>query len=243
MSVNMFEGARRIMKLGMIIIALIGIYAAFDASSDPQVAATPQQGKTYLGEEVDFDPFADEPAVIPSANAEDFDPDAYLASKAQPESPAQQPAPVEQQVADRLPKNEYISDPALLAQLNGDGADDSYVKDEALLSQLNGTPQNKQTAPVAQPQQAQETIKPWEKYKTTATEQPKPVQPIDHYEQQAANDEQFVNKQYWPKKAKAILMPLGITALSICGFWIFCWIIGWVVRGFTGISMGQDRKN
>ena len=69
------------------------------------------------------------------------------------------------------------------------------------------------------------------------------MQPIDHYEQQAANDEQFVNKQYWPKKAKAILMPLGITALSICGFWIFCWIIGWVVRGFTGISMGQDRKN
>lgn len=69
------------------------------------------------------------------------------------------------------------------------------------------------------------------------------MQPIDHYEQQAANDEQFVNKQYWPKKAKAILMPIGITMLSICGFWIFCWIIGWVVRGFTGISMGQDRKN
>ena len=241
MSVNMFEGAMRIMKLGMIIIALIGIYAAFDASSDIK-AALPQQAKMSL-QTVDYDPFADEPAVIPSANAEDFDPDAYLASKAQPESPAQPAAPVEQQVADRLPKNEYISDPALLAQLNGDGADDSYVKDEALLSQLNGTPQNKQTAPVAQPQQAQETIKPWEKYKTTATEQPKPVQPIDHYEQQAANDEQFVNKQYWPKKAKAILMPLGITALSICGFWIFCWIIGWVVRGFTGISMGQDRKN
>ena len=217
MSVNMFEGARRIMKLGMIIIALIGIYAAFDASSDPQVAATPQQSRL---QEVDYDPFADEPAVIPSANAEDFDPDAYLASKAQPESPAQQPAPVEQQVTARLPKSQYK-----LQEVDYDPS------------------QPQQAALVEQPQQAQETIKPWEKYKTTATEQPQPAQPIDHYEQQAANDEQFVNKQYWPKKAKAILMPLGITALSICGFWIFCWIIGWVVRGFTGISMGQDRKN
>lgn len=59
----------------------------------------------------------------------------------------------------------------------------------------------------------------------------------------SAKDEQFVNKQYWPKKAKATLMPIGITVLSICGFLIFCWIIGWVVRGFTGIAMGQDRKN
>ena len=59
----------------------------------------------------------------------------------------------------------------------------------------------------------------------------------------SAKDEQFVNKQYWPKKVKATLMPIGITVLSICGFFIFCWIIGWVVRGFTGISMGQDRKN
>lgn len=34
MSVNMFEGARRIMKLILAIIALIGIYAALDASPD-----------------------------------------------------------------------------------------------------------------------------------------------------------------------------------------------------------------
>lgn len=32
MSVNMFEGARRIMKLILAIIALIGIYAALDSS-------------------------------------------------------------------------------------------------------------------------------------------------------------------------------------------------------------------
>lgn len=242
MSVNMFEGARRIMKLGMIIIALIGIYAAFDASSDIKAG-----GFTLMddgasgggGQPIDYALLATKLGGVAEQQPQQpdsFDPDAYLADRAQPT------APVEQQVADRLPKNEYISDPALLAQLNGDGADDSYVKDEALLSQLNGTPQNKQTAPVAQPQQAQETIKPWEKYKTTATEQPKPAQPIDHYEQQAANDEQFVNKQYWPKKLKAILLPLGVTVISIFGFWIFCWIVGWVVRGFAGIPMGQDSK-
>ena len=189
MSVNMFEGARRIMKLGMIIIALIGIYAAFDASSDIKAdeftlmdnAQQPVQNSTQsLGPELDYDPFA--------------------------------PAPSEQ----RLRTVDY----------------DPFA-----------APAQQQPQPAEQPQEEQETGKPWEKYKTTATEQPKPVQPIDHYEQQAANDEQFVNKQYWPKKAKAILMPLGITALSIYGFWIFCWIIGWVVRGFTGISMGQDRKN
>lgn len=59
----------------------------------------------------------------------------------------------------------------------------------------------------------------------------------------SAADEQFVNKQYWPKKLKAILIPLGITVLSVIVFWILCWIIGWIVRGFAGIPMGQDSKN
>ena len=185
----MFEGARRIMKLVMIIIALIGIYAAFDASSDIKAG-----GFTLMD-------------------------DGASGGGGQP-----------------------IDYAALAAKFGGviDDAPQASNDDYSDITKFGGTID---AAPVQQPQQAQETGRPWEKYKTTATEQPKPVQPIDHYEQQAANDEQFVNKQYWPKKAKAILMPLGITALSICGFWIFCWIIGWVVRGFTGISMGQDRKN
>lgn len=234
MSVNMFEGARRIMKLVMIIIALIGIYAAFDASSDikaggftlmddgasggggqpidyaslatklggvaeqqpqqPQPvvdnSALPQQGKAYLGEAVDYDPFA-----------------------------AKQAAPVEQQVADRLPKKVIEDDYSDAAKFGGvikedysdiskfgGVIDDDYSdisKFGGVISQEAEQPQP--AAPVAQPQQALETIKPWEKYKTTATEQPQPVQPIDHYEQQAANDEQFVNKQYWPKKQKPFL--------------------------------------
>ena len=57
-----------------------------------------------------------------------------------------------------------------------------------------------------------------------------------------AIDEQYINKQYWPKKIMAIAETLGITAFSIFSFWIFCWVMGWIIRGFASISMGQDLK-
>lgn len=34
----------------------------------------------------------------------------------------------------------------------------------------------------------------------------------------------------------------GITAACLVGFHIFFWVIGWVVRGFMGISMGRDSR-
>ncbi len=55
--------------------------------------------------------------------------------------------------------------------------------------------------------------------------------------------EKLANEQYWQKKLKYIFLGLGITLLSIIGFWLFCRIIGWVVRGFAGISMGKDFKS
>ena len=47
-----------------------------------------------------------------------------------------------------------------------------------------------------------------------------------------------VKKQYWQEKLKYI----GITLLSLIGFWVFCWIVGWIIRGFVGIPMGKDFK-
>lgn len=35
---------------------------------------------------------------------------------------------------------------------------------------------------------------------------------------------------------------MGITVISIFLFWVFCWVVGWIVRGFVGIPMRQDRK-
>ena len=87
MSVNMFEGARRIMKLGMIIIALIGIYAAFDASSDIKAS-----GFTLMddgasgggGQSIDYAPLATKLGGVAEQQPQQpdsFDPDAYLAQK------------------------------------------------------------------------------------------------------------------------------------------------------------------
>lgn len=166
-------------------------------------------------------------------------------------------------------ENDYVTDPALLAKLNATlNTGDGYVTDSALLAQLNtdiSKPQQnidyeaiaKEFGGTVRPVDydamakknsgkridTQTTKYTWSgggKYDDKVIQYAKLVSSNFSV---SAKDEQFVNKQYWPKKVKATLMPIGITVLSICGFFIFCWIIGWVVRGFTGISMGQDRKN
>ena len=64
----------------------------------------------------------------------------------------------------------------------------------------------------------------------------------------ASNENAFIakitekNEQWWSEKWEniwegALTLIGGLTVL-----WVLSWFIGWIVRGFLGIPMGQDRK-
>ena len=64
----------------------------------------------------------------------------------------------------------------------------------------------------------------------------------------ASNEKAFIakitekNEQWWTEKweniwKEALGLIQGLTVL-----WVLSWFIGWIVRGFLGIPMGQDRK-
>jgi len=38
------------------------------------------------------------------------------------------------------------------------------------------------------------------------------------------------------------LEAMGIPIGCMFGFWVICWVLGWIVRGFFGIPGGADRK-
>ena len=158
---------------------------------------------------------------------DDFDPDAYLVEKQAQQSQGQAP---------NIPENEIVWDEPSQPQ-------QKKSNPQPVESAKNITYPNDDGFYLATAKPVYPTNQTWSgegKYDDKVIQYTKSV--ISNFSV-SAKDEQFVNKQYWPKKAKATLMPIGITVLSICGFWIFCWIIGWVVRGFTGIAMGQDRKS
>ena len=314
MSVNMFEGARRIMKLILAIIALIGIYAALDSSPAiklvyeiPFVGVKPVQVNsdscnslddaekssyktTAKGNDYELmlcfkaSPNDAGEMIIPFENhvsnknikgevkstsqQGDFDPDAYLAEKQAQKSQGQEPKINELEVvrdephkivhSDKPLESDPIVKPAKNALENNPidyeaiakkfGGTESPVDYEAIAKEFGGTVRPTDYDAMAKKNSGksidtQTTKYTWSgggKYDDKVIQYTKLVSSNFSV---SAKDEQFVNKQYWPKKVKATLMPIGITVLSICGFFIFCWIIGWVVRGFTGISMGQDRKN
>ncbi len=55
---------------------------------------------------------------------------------------------------------------------------------------------------------------------------------------------------YEHSNTKGVLEPISyfFTALTealfyIGCFWFFCFIVGWIVRGFMGIAMGKDSKD
>ena len=182
----MFEGARRIMKLVMIIIALIGIYAAFDASPDIKLVY-----------EIPY--FGENPVRIntDSCNSSD-DAKEYSHSTT-------------------VKGNDYN----LILCFKSFASDDGRMMIPYMIDE--------ETQGILGNNQYDDRV---EQY----------TQSIKSNFSVPSEGEQVVDKQYWPKKIKTILEILGITALSIFGFWIFCWVMGWIIRGFASISMGQDLK-
>ena len=53
-----------------------------------------------------------------------------------------------------------------------------------------------------------------------------------------AEAEAIYQEQLWPMKFEAI----GVLIGCLVGFWIFVLLVGWIVRGFASIPMGQDKK-
>jgi hypothetical protein len=56
------------------------------------------------------------------------------------------------------------------------------------------------------------------------------------------DEERMFDRRLWPARLERI----GIGALFVFGglfvFWMFCWTLGWIVRGFLGIPMGRDAR-
>ena len=48
-----------------------------------------------------------------------------------------------------------------------------------------------------------------------------------------------IERDEWIENSKEVLL---ITAYFIGGFWIFSFVMGWVIRGFAGIPRGQDFR-
>ncbi|HEY4898608.1 MAG TPA: hypothetical protein VIH79_02690 [Candidatus Nanopelagicaceae bacterium] len=55
-------------------------------------------------------------------------------------------------------------------------------------------------------------------------------------------DEEWADSGVWPARWKNIKQDTLVMVGGLAFLWIFSWCVGWVVRGFAGIPLGQDRK-
>ena len=186
MAVNMFEGARRVMKLTMVLIGIIGIVIAYNSEPDINLVYE----ISYFGENpvrINTDSCNSSDDATEYSNhttAKGNDYDLTLCFKATASNDGKMMIP-------------YMIDEETQGILGNDQYDVGVIKYTQSIKSNFSVP---------------------------------------------SEGEQIVDKQYWPKKIKTILEILGKTALSIFGFWIFCWVIGWIIRGFVNIPMGQDVK-
>jgi hypothetical protein len=55
------------------------------------------------------------------------------------------------------------------------------------------------------------------------------------------SDEGYIKRLVWLQKAQSVGLGFLQMLVTLAGFWIFVWTIGWIVRGFRGIPQGKDR--
>ena len=187
MKVNVFEGARRIIKLIILIIMLIGIYLSL--STEPHLSLV------YEVKNV-----GDKPKLV---NADDcgsnFD-DA-----------------IERQYSKSSKGHAYEKIMCFRAQKADDGTSlIPYKRDENNIV--------------------------WSHYQFSDLVQ-KYTKTIFHKFIVSLEDEKSIDDAYWFKFLEDVFKTLGITLISAFCFWVFCLIVGWIVRGFMGIAMGKDSKD
>lgn len=55
-------------------------------------------------------------------------------------------------------------------------------------------------------------------------------------------DEKYLNNKYSDAKWHDIKSNVKILIIGLFGLWIFTAVMGWIVRGFLGISVGSDKR-
>ncbi len=66
-------------------------------------------------------------------------------------------------------------------------------------------------------------------------------QVIDDFKLSKA-DEDWIDGELWPTRLKKIKEGTPWIIGGVVCLYIFSWCVGWIVRGFAGIPLGQDRK-
>ena len=54
------------------------------------------------------------------------------------------------------------------------------------------------------------------------------------------SDEGYINRLVWHQKAQSVCLGFLQMLVTLAGFWLFVWAVGWIVRGFKGIPQGKD---
>lgn len=58
----------------------------------------------------------------------------------------------------------------------------------------------------------------------------------------SAADEQWLDERWWPERWESLKDSAGVLLGGLAAIWIISKIIGWIVRGFAGISSARDHK-
>jgi hypothetical protein len=54
-------------------------------------------------------------------------------------------------------------------------------------------------------------------------------------------DEGYITRLVWLQRAQSLGLGFLQMLVTLAGFWLFVWAVGWIVRGFKGIPQGKDR--
>ena len=60
--------------------------------------------------------------------------------------------------------------------------------------------------------------------------------------QPSPDDMKWAEQQVWPQRWRLIGLALLSIFAGCAAIWVIAAVIGWVVRGFTGIPTGSDAK-
>ena len=55
------------------------------------------------------------------------------------------------------------------------------------------------------------------------------------------SDEGYITRLVWLQRAQSLGLGFLQMLVTLAGFWLFVWAVGWIVRGFKGIPQGKDR--
>ncbi|MCQ8130153.1 hypothetical protein [Methylomonas rivi] len=82
-------------------------------------------------------------------------------------------------------------------------------------------------------------VRGFEKYSTEVSDYTKKV--ADNFKLSKV-DEDWIDGEVWPARLKELKEGSLWIIGGVACLYIFTWCVGWIIRGFAGIPLGQDRK-